>query len=140
MLDDAAGAAAAWARLAANELAERRARDVLDASRARALLTGNRRLPRLDSVAPALLTDQGDLDWNLTLDPGRRLLELELDLRGDVGSTRLPRPCRHAEHVVAEEGGEDVGQAAEIERRRAEAPTAQAGMAEAVVQAARLGF
>ena len=44
-----------------------------------------------------------------------------------------------AEQVVAEERGEEVGEAAEVERARLEAAAAQARVAEAVVELARLG-
>src|SRR5207249_571896 len=63
-----------------------------------------------------------------------------LDLRGDVRSARAARARRDAEDVVSEEGREDVGEAAEVERRRPEAATPQPGVAEAVIELARLGL
>src|SRR5229473_614213 len=65
-----------------------------------------------------------------------RLDELELELRRDVGAARAPRPA--AEEIVAEEGGEDVGQGAEVEMAGREAAAAQACVAVAVVQLAPL--
>ena len=67
--------------------------------------------------------------------PVRRLDELDLDLRGDVGAAALaPARAPAAEEVVAEEGGEDVGQVAEVEVRRLEAAAAQPRVAVAVVE------
>ena len=57
-----------------------------------------------------------------------------------IGAAHPPRPGRDAEDVVPEEGGEDVGEAPEVERRGSEASAPQSGMAEAVVELARFGL
>ena len=81
-----------------------------------------------------------DLNRHFARDAGCRVFEVDLDLRRDVGSARAPRPGRHAEDVVAEEGREDVGEASEVEGRRLEPAAAQPGVTEAVVQLPGLGL
>jgi hypothetical protein len=140
MVDDPPGPRTARARLSADELAEARAGDMLDATAAAAVLARGRRLAGLDSVAPAFVADEGELNRHGPLDPGCRLLELDLDLGRDICAASAARACGDPEHVVAEEGREDVGEAPEVERSWAEAAAAQPGMTEAVVETPRLGL
>src|SRR5439155_2779465 len=72
ILDDAARTTATGAGLAADELAERRSRDMLDAAGAAAFGTGRRRLAGLDPVAAALVAEERHLDRHASLDSGRR--------------------------------------------------------------------
>jgi hypothetical protein len=76
---------------------------------------------------------------NLPLRPRRDLGKLDLDACRDIRAAPAAHAAADPEEVVAEERGEEIGQAAEIERARLEAATAQAGMPEAVVQLAPLG-
>ena len=120
VLDDSARAAATAARLAANELAEGRPRHELDAAGAGAIGARRRARAGLDAVSPTLRARNRDLERDGPRDAGRRLFERDLDLGGDVGAAGSPRAGRDAEDVVPEERREDVGQAPEVERRRAE--------------------
>ena len=121
VLDDLARAAAARTRLASDELAEPGARHSLEVTRAAALFARRDCGARLDSVAAARIASSRDLNRHRASDAGSGLLELDLDLRRNVRPARSPRAGGDAEDVVAEEGGEDVGEAPEIERRRTEA-------------------
>ena len=116
------------------------ARHLLDAAGAAAVVAASRPDARLDAVAPALSAANCDLNGHFARDAGCRVLEVDLDLRRDVGSTRAPRPGRHAEDVVAEEGREDVGEASEVEGGGPEPAAAEPGVTEAVVQLAGLGL
>jgi len=140
MVDDPPAPRTARARLSADELAEARARDMLDAPAAAAVLARGRRLAGLDSVSPAFLADEGDLNRHRPLDPGCRLLELDLDLGRDICAAGAARACGDPEHVVAEERREDVGEAPEVERGRTESPAAQPGVPETVIEIPRLGL
>ena len=95
--------------------------------------------PRLDAGRLAPATGDGDAERNVPLRPRRRLRERDLDVGGDVRAAR-PHAHRLRDQVVAEEGREDVGEAAEVEGRGPEAAAAQAGVAEAVVELARLAL
>ena len=69
----------------------------------------------------------------------RRLDEVDLDRRREVGAARPTAPGAAAEQdVVAEESGEEVGEAAEVDVAGLEAPAAQPRVAVAVVEIARL--
>ena len=77
-----------------------------------------------------------DVERHLSGHSLRGLLELDVDLGGDVGSAaRVP----HREEIVAEERREDVGEVPEVELRRVEAAAPEAGVAVPVVELARLG-
>src|SRR5207253_8468688 len=115
-----------------------RPRHVLDAARATAVRAGSGSGAGREAVSPTLAADERDGEGDLPLDAARRLLELELDLGGDVRAARASRSRRDADQVVSEEGGEDVREAAEVERGRAKAPATEAGVSEAVVEVARL--
>jgi hypothetical protein len=140
MFDDPPCSAATRARLCADELAQRGPRHLLDAAGSAAVVAGRDRSARLDAVAPALSAANCDLNGHFARDAGCRVFEVDLDLRRDVGSTRAPRPGRHTEDVVAEEGREDVGEASEVEGGRLEPAAAEPGVTEAVVQLPGLGL
>ena len=140
MLDDHAAARALRARLRAHELAEDAARDLLQAAGAVAArrtrsapCPARRRRRRRSRTATA--TSNG----TATFVAARRVDELDLDLGRDVRAARGGRAAAAAEQVVAEERGEEVAETAEVEVRRREAARAQAGVAVAVVERARLG-
>ena len=78
----------------------------------------------------------------LRITPSAASTELDLDLGEDVGAARRPARARaHApEEVVAEEGGEDVGEVAEVEIGRPEPARAETLVAVAVVELPRLGL
>jgi hypothetical protein len=61
---------------------------------------------------------------------------------GDIGPARRARACvrAHAEQRLAEEGGEDIGEAPEVGVHRREAATPEPGVAEAVVGRPPLGI
>ena len=140
MLDHAACTAAARARLRADELAEGRPRDVLEpagavAGRAtRWLGTG------LGAAAAAGRARHGHRKRNIALRSAGSLGEVDLDPSRDIRSARPAGTARDAEEIVSEERREEIGEAAEVEARRGEAATAQAVMAVAVVELARLGL
>ena len=135
-----AAAPAIRARRRADELAEEAARDLLQPAAAAAARTGPRLRAGLDAVAAARLA-------------GRRHLERHLDRRAARCSRRArsrspPRRPRRAlrggaraaaEEVVAEERGEEIAEAADVEVRRREAAGAEPGVAVAVVERAPLG-
>src|SRR5436190_5482309 len=134
VLDPAAGPAARGASLRAHELPEDAARDLSQPSGAATGRAGADSRPRFGAVAAAAFARNGDLERHLPRRPARRVRQLDLDTRGDIRSTAPPCPPRHAEQVVTEEGREEIGQIAEIERRRLEASAPQPGVPEAVVK------
>src|SRR5581483_8516815 len=132
-LDQPAAAGARRAGLGAHELAEDAPRDLLHpadpvAGRARA-----HRRPGLGAVTVAARARDRHLERHLARRAGRRLDELDLDRRAEVGAARAA-----AEEVVAEERGEEIREAAEVEMPRLEAAAPQAGVAVAVVELTRL--
>src|SRR5512133_3790769 len=139
MLDHSAGATAGRTRLRSDELAEGAPGDPLEAPLSLAGRADADAGPRLDARRFTASARHGDLERHLALRPARGLHERDLHLGGDVGTTRS-RAHRGREEIVAEERREDVGQAPEVEVRRLEAPTAEAGVAEAVVQLPSLGL
>ena len=140
MLDDSPCASATRAGLCADELAQRGPCHLLDAAGSTALVAGRDRSARLDAVASALSAANCDLNGHFARDAGCRVFEVDLDLGRDVGSTSAPRPGRHTEDVVAEEGREDIGEASEVERRGLEPAAAEPSVPEAVVQLPGLGL
>src|SRR5262249_41273772 len=88
------------------------------------------------AVALAVLAGDGDLERHVAPRALRGLDELDLDARGEIGAAGAPP----AEQVVAEEGGEEVGEAAEVEVPGLEAAASQACVPVAVVELARLGL
>ncbi len=95
--------------------------------------------PRLGTVAVAALAGDGHLDLDGALHARERVGELDPDRDADVAA---PRPAAAAarEQVVAEEGGEDVGQVREVEVGRRVAAAPQSGVPVAVVELPRLGL
>src|SRR5206468_60201 len=136
--DEVAQAAALRARRRPHELAEHAARHLLHAAAAGARRARDRRRAGLGAVAVAPVARDADPEWDVALDPARRIREVDLYLGGDVGSARPPRPPPHPEEVVAEEGGEDVREVPEVERPGREAAALEAGVAVPVVEFARL--
>ena len=94
---------------------------------------------RLGAVASAARARDGDVERDVAARPRRCLDELDLDLRRDVARRGPGAAPAGAEEVVAEERREEIGQAAEVELRRAEAAAPQPRVAVAVVELARLG-
>ena len=91
-------------------------------------------------AAPAAVRARDrDLERDVARDAVRRVDEVDLDGGGEVGSAPAPRPAAESD-VVAEERGEEVGEIAEVDVTRLEAAAAQAGVAVAVVQRARLAL
>src|SRR5439155_25509710 len=139
LLDPPAGAAALGAALGADELPEEAARDLLQPSGAAA------RRARRDLAAGfgARATAARALDRHVVGDLARHaaggLHELDLDLCGNVG-TAAAAATRASEEIVAEERGEQVGEAAEVDAAGREAAAPQAGVAVAVVELAGLGL
>src|SRR3954451_7128787 len=135
---DLASASAAGTRLRPDELAEDAAADLLDAPRATARRAVDQARSRLCARGAAPRAGNGDAERHLARRSTRGLDELDLDLGGDVRAAGAPSAAGSAEQVVAEEGGEDVGDAPEVEVAGREAAAAQPGMAVAVVELARL--
>ncbi len=139
VLDDPAGASAARACLAADELAEGRFATRAGCGPCRS------QSPHVEAVVPGCTPSpphsaQGTATCTGTaaLTP-RAASSSEISIfGGDVGPACPARAGRDAEDVVPEERREDVGQAPEVERGRAKAAAAQAGVAEPVVELARL--
>ncbi len=123
MLDHPAGAATRRAGLRADELAEGAPRDLLQPPEPLARRARRHLRAWLDPGRLTASARDRDAERNLPLGSRRRLHELDLDVGGDVRAPRA-RPHRRREQVVAEEGGEDVGEAAEVEGRRTEAAAA----------------
>ena len=141
VLDDAARAAATRAGLAADELAERSSAQTCSmrpepwhSSQVAAVVPGSTPLPAHSSQARATWMGTSRL---IPLAASSRSI---IDLCGDVGPATPARARGDAEGVLSEEGREDVGEAPEVERGRAEASALEARMAEAVVEAAGLGL
>ena len=78
----------------------------------------------------------GDLERHLACRALRRFDEVDLHDGADVCTARAAAAAR--QHVVAEERREEVGEAAEVELPGLEAAAAQARVAVAVVERARL--
>src|SRR5262249_6882329 len=140
LFDRATGSTAVGAGLCAHELAERAPRDSLEAPGAAARPTGDRAGAGRGATANAGATRYGDGERDLTLGPCRRLDELDLDADTEVGAACARRPGADAEEVIAEERGEEIGEAAEVELRRRAAAAAERGMAEPVVELAGLSL
>src|SRR5439155_8775342 len=138
-VDQLPGAAARRARAGADEFAENAARYLADASAPAAARTGANGRIGLGAVAAAVVTGDRDAERDLALRARCHLGQVDLDAGGDVGAAGPPHPSSDAEEVVAEEGGEEIREAAESERARLEAAAAQSGVAEAVVELAALG-
>src|SRR5215211_7516038 len=134
------GAPAAGTRPDAPELAERVSRHLRDLSGAAAGLARLCLLPGLDAAPGAHVAGESHGNGNRSGRPVRRLDEVDLDLGGHVAASPGSPTRGRAEQVVPEEGGEDVGEVAEVEVRRLVAATAQAGVPIAVVELARLGL
>src|SRR4029079_16389329 len=109
-LDQAAGAVAARAASRTHDLAEDRAGDLLDASRAAAAGTGDWRRARRPAGAGAGLAAPRRAHAHAERDPAHRIRKVDLDLRADVGSARRARPRGPPlpEERLAEERCEDV--------------------------------
>jgi hypothetical protein len=103
---------------------------------ARARLARDDVRPRLRAAAPAARARDRDLERHVALDTRRRLDQLDLDDRAQIGAAGPARPS--AEQVVAEERAEEIRQRAEVEVAGLETAAAQARVAVAVVQLARL--
>src|SRR5262249_56793349 len=114
------GAAARRAGLRADELAEDAARHLAQPTGAAARGTCRRLGPRLGAVAGAARAGDGDLERDFARRARRGLDELALDARRGVRAATSRRSPRHAEEVVAEERGEEVGEPSEVECRRIE--------------------
>src|SRR6185503_12601976 len=121
-----------------DELAEHRSRDVLHAARTRAGRTPLGLGARLGAGAAARRTGDADRKRDLALRPVRGLDEVDLDLGDRVRAAGTPPAAPDAEEVVAEEGREEIGEAAEVECRGVEAAAAQALVPVPVVELARL--
>src|SRR6185503_3013169 len=115
--------------------AEHRARDLADAAGPAAGRAGRNGRARLCAVAAAPRARGGNRERDAPLHPGGRLAQGDLHARDDVAAAPA---ARAADQVVAEEGREDVREAAEVEVVRRVAAAAQAGVAVAVVELARV--
>src|SRR6266516_231475 len=138
VLDELPGAVAGRTCPGAHELAEDAARDLTHAAVAPTGRAGADLRLRLRAVSSATLARNGDAERHLALRPRRHLRQVDLDPRGDVGAAHAP-PSSPAEQVVAEECGEQIRKAAEVEGGRREAAAAQTRMTEAVVELPPLG-
>src|SRR4029079_5151570 len=96
--------------------------------------------PGLRPAAAAGRARNGDRERHLPRDARGRLRELDLDLRSDIAAAGAAGAAARPEDVVAEEGAEQVGQAAEVDGRRREAAALQPVVAVAVVELARLAL
>ena len=110
---DAPCAPTARTRLGSHELAEHAPRDLLHAAGAVARGTCGRACPGLGAVPAAALAGDADPEGDVSRRAARSLDELDVYLGRDVRATCAPPAA--AEEVVAEERGEDVRQAAEVE-------------------------
>ncbi len=137
--DQATVAAAVGAPLRANELAEGAPRDLLDAAHPVAGRARRHLRARLDAGRLAVRTRNRDTVRDLAGRPRRRFDQIDRDVGGDVRAARAAATHPRREQIVAEEGGEDVREAPEVERGRPEAAASQACVAEAVVELSRLG-
>src|SRR5581483_3904819 len=116
-LDDATGAVAARAGRGADELAEDAARHLLEPPAPAARRALDRAGARLGAAPLAGVARDGHLERHLLGDSGRGLDELDLDLCADVRAAP-GTACADAEQIVAEEGGEQVAEVAQVEGRR----------------------
>src|SRR5207302_5513035 len=139
LLDQLARAAARRARARADEFTEDAARHLPDASVSATARTGPHRRVGLGAVSGAAVTGDRDAERDLALGSGGHLGQVDLDAGGDVGAPGPTHPSPDAEEVVAEEGGEEVREAAEVERAGLEAAAAEARVPEAVVELTALG-
>ena len=137
LLDPAPRARAGGARLRAHELAEDAARHLLQAAGAAAGRARHDGAAGLGPVAAAAAAHGGDLERHFAFHAARGVHELDLDRGEEIGAARAAGPTP-AEQVVAEERREQVGEAPEVEVAGLEAAAAEAGMAVAVVELARL--
>ena len=95
----------------------------------------------LDAVAVAHRARHAEMHRHLALRAAGRGLEVDLDVDEHVLAAPPPRSrSGAAEDVLAEEGREQVGEAAEVERRGREPAAPQARVPEAVVELAALGI
>src|SRR5439155_15973661 len=101
--------------------------------------TGPHRRVGLGALSAAVVTWDRDAEGDLAPGSGGHLGQVDLDAGGDVGTTGPAHPPPDAEEVVAEEGGEEIREAAEVERARLKAAAPQSGMPEAVVELPALG-
>ena len=132
-LDLAARATACRTGLGADELAEDTAADLLQPPRATAGRAGRDKSARFRAVAVTVRARHRDLERYVTRRSARRFDELDLHCCNEIGAARDA-----AEHVVAEERREEIGQAAEVEVARLEAAAAKPGVPVAVVELPRL--
>src|SRR4029077_15306146 len=137
LLDPPAAAGAARAGLGAHELAEHAPRDLADAPRPAAGWAGRDLAAGLCSGGVAVRARDGHGERDLSRDARTRRYDLDLHRGCDVRPADVA-PRRPSEEVVAEEGGEDVRERAEVEVAGCEPAAAQAGVAVAVVELAAL--
>src|SRR5262249_56177324 len=110
--DDPPRSAAARTGLRAHELAEHAPRHLLQPSGPAARRARDRRGARLGAASVTTRARDADLERDVAFHALRRVHELDLDLGGEVRPTPSARSAE-TEEVVAEEGGENVGQASE---------------------------
>src|SRR4051794_456134 len=137
-LDLPAGPSAGRARLGADELAEDASGHLLKPSGASAGRARRDLASRLGPVAVAVRAGDRDLERHLAARAGGGVDEVDLDGGGEIGAARSRSSS--AEDVLAEERGEEIGQAAEIEVAGLVSAAAKARVAVAVVELAGLGF
>ena len=140
LLDALAGAAARAGTPRADELAEDAAGDLLSRPLPPQVGQVVTARARLGAAAAAARARHRDIERNVALRSRRRVDELDLDVAPRCRRRARGRRAADAEEVVAEERGEEVGQAAEVELRRLEPAAPQPRVAEAVVEVARLGL
>src|SRR5262249_52279401 len=140
VLDDTTRAAAAAARLRAHELSEDGVRNLLDAAGTSADGALDRIGTGFRTGSLACSAGHCDAKRGPAPDAARGIAQIAPPLRCDVGAAgRASRPASDSEQVVAEERGEQIAERSEVEGRRREAPAAQAGVTEPVVELAPLG-
>src|SRR3954447_8038250 len=138
-LDPAAGAGARRAGLGADELAENAPRHLLQPPGAVARRAGRDLASRFRAAASAVRAGHGCLERDLARHAVGGLDELDLHGRHEIGTARAATTTAGAEdHVVAEEGREEVGEVAEVDVSALEAAASQSRMAVAVVKVAGL--
>src|SRR5438045_4208676 len=98
--------------------------------------TGGHVGPRLGAVAAAVRAGRRDAERHLALRAARGVDELDLDLGRQVRAATATGTA--ADEVVAEEGGKQVREAAEVEVPRLEAAAPKARVPVPVVQLAGL--
>src|SRR6266700_1761890 len=114
LLDQLPGAVAGRTRSGTHELSEDTARDLTHAAAAAAGRAGADLRVRLRAVPSTTRARDGDAERHLALCARRYLRQVDLDPGGDVGTARATAPSA-AEQVVAEERGEQIREAAEVE-------------------------